>query len=183
MRAILAQRDRGHRWVLDADIDGFFDGLDRELLQARLRDGVPDAQVLRLLDLWLRAMPFGRAKGKGVALGAVISPLLANVYLQPLDEAMARGRWALVRYADDLVVLCRSRAQAERAQRLVEATLASLLLELNRDKTAIAHFDAGFKFLGVQFRGDRYEYIWRDKRIEVAGDFPGWLYAYGPAYE
>ncbi len=183
VQTIVAHRDAGRRWVLDADIEHFFESLDRALLLGYLRQDVADPQVLRLIDLWLRAMPFGRGKGKGVALGAVISPLLANVYLHRLDEVLVRGRWLLVRYADDFVVLCTSAAQAERARVVVEEVLASLLLALHAGKTRVAHFAEGFEFLGVRFYRDRYEYLWQNRRIEVSGGFPGWLYAYGPEYE
>jgi len=73
VQAVVAQRDRGRRWLLDADIEAFFDSLDRALLLARLGEAIHEPQVLRLVDLWLHAMPFGRGKAKGVALGAVES--------------------------------------------------------------------------------------------------------------
>ncbi len=183
VRALVRHRDSGRRWLLDADIEAFFDSVDRELLLARLREGVDDPSLLKLIDNWLRAMPFGRGKGKGLALGAVISPLLANIYLHPLDQALARARWATVRYADDFVVLCTSRQQAEHARGVVDQVLAGLRLQLNLAKTSVTSFDDGFQFLGVRFRGDRYEYTWQNTRVEASGDFPGWLYAYGPGYE
>ena len=107
---------QGHYWVLDADIRSFFDSIDQDLLMDRLRRRISDRRVLKLLRKWLEVgvMEEGvvRKAVTGTPQGGVISPLLANVYLDALDEAWERrgqhlGR--LVRYADDFVVLCRSR--------------------------------------------------------------------------
>ena len=153
---------RGRRWVIDADIRGFFDALDPQILDSLLRERVSDRRVLKLLRSWLRA---GVLEGVtltrpevGSPQGSPISPLLANVYLNALDRAWEDrhgGLGLLVRYADDLLILCRTRAQAEAAMVQLRALLAELRLELAEDKTRIVCVNEegqGFDFLGFHHR-------------------------------
>ena len=175
--AIRITGGRGHYFVVDADIRSFFDTVDRGILMERLRRRISDRRVLRLLRLWLEAgvMEEGRMRHDttGTPQGGVISPLLANVYLDALDEEWERewrhlGR--LVRYADDLVVLCRTRAQAEEALRRLQEILGRLRLELHAGKTRVVELGLGkdgFCFLGCYFRvvrshftGKRYLFRW-----------------------
>ena len=161
MEVIRGEVMRGRRWVIDADIRGFFDALDPEILDSLLRERISDRRVLKLLRAWLRA---GVLDGQtlvhpetGTPQGGVISPLLANVYLNALDRAWQdrHGRLGvLVRYADDLVVLCRTRAQAEVALAQLRALLAELGLVLAEDKTRLVCVNdgEGFDFLGFHHR-------------------------------
>jgi RNA-directed DNA polymerase len=150
---------RGRRWVIDADIRGFFDALDPEILEQLLCERISDRRVLKLLRGWLRA---GVLEGEtlsrpevGSPQGSPISPLLANVYLNALDRAWEDrhgGLGVLVRYCDDLVILCRTKAQAEAALRELRALLAELRLELADAKTRLVCLDndgeSSFDFLG-----------------------------------
>lgn len=175
---IISYRERGLAWVLDADIDGFFDHIDHELLLAFVRQDVPDAALVRLIETWVKA--YAGRSSRGIPLGAVISPLLSNLYLHRMDCALMRGRWPLVRYADDFVVLTPSEGHALQARAVVAGVLADLRLALKERKTRVTSFEEGFDFLGVRFHGDDFSYLWREKRITVQGR-PGVLFwRYGP---
>ncbi len=110
----------GHVWVVDADLKSYFDTIPHDRLLARVKERVADGRVLALVESFLRAGVLEEAKGwqpteRGTPQGGVISPLLANVYLDPLDHQMEQAGWAMVRYADDFVILCRSEAEAQAA--------------------------------------------------------------------
>ena len=183
VETICAHRDAGFVWVLDADIDECFNSLDHELLQRFVRDQVDDAIVLRLIDLWLRAYRRDSDVARGIPMGAVISPLLCNMYLHQLDLALTRLGYLHVRYADDFVVQCRSDREARRALDGTAAVLGALRLQLEPGKTGVTHFETGFDFLGVHFERDAYSYLWEGKRITVEDGLPDWLYGFGPGYE
>ncbi len=167
--AILKYRDRKLTWVLDADIDDFFSSVDLALLQRLIAQNVRDPQALHLLQLWLDVGMVDKKRKKGIAQGMPISPLLSNLYLHEMDKRLVHLRWALVRYADDFIVLTYSRADAERCQGVVADILAGLKLRFEEEKTRITSFDEGFEFLGVAFDRDSYAYTWQDKRVEVHG--------------
>ena len=183
VEAICVHRDAGFTWVFDADIDECFDSLDHGLLVGFVREEVDDPIVLRLIEGWLRVGRRDPDVARGIPLGAVISPLLCNIYLHRLDLALVSLGWLLVRYADDFVVLCRLEEEAHAAWHDTAAVLQPIKLQLEPRKTRVAHFDAGFDYLGVHFERDEYSYVWEDKRITVEGDFPDFLFAYGPGYE
>ena len=178
--ALLQYRDAGLVWVLDADIDDCFDQLNHALLQKALLEVVQDHRLMALLRLWLKAGRYSRHPDCGVAQGMPISPLLANVYLHEMDRRlMAAGR-ALVRYADDFVVLCASESEAGRMHEEVAAILSQLHLRYEPTKTRITSFEAGFEFLGVAFWGQKYSFTWEQKRVTVAGPTPRALWGYVP---
>ena len=156
---ISVYRDQGLRWVVDADIDSCFDSINTRRLMRLVKRRVRHRHLLRLLQAWLRARILNTASGKpaaaGLAQGGVLSPLLANVYLHEFDEAMARRQMALVRYADDFIICCRRKAEAQQALQASEKTLAQLDLHLNKHKTRLIHFDQGFKFVGFFFVRNR----------------------------
>jgi group II intron reverse transcriptase/maturase len=151
-------RRRGFRWVMDADIEGFFDNIDHERLLARLRRLSLDPYVLRLFELWIRCEIYDGRKihqpVRGIPQGSVVSPMLANLFLDELDENLALFGQTLVRYADDFLVLCKKPEGAEHALEITDYLLEELGLALNREKTRITSFEQGFKFLGAVFLND-----------------------------
>lgn len=144
----------GSDWVLDGDIERYFDTIPHDRLMDRLRDHIRCARTLALVRAWLWRFAKDQGfDGCGVAQGSPISPLLANLYLDPIDRAIDRRRTRLVRYADDFVVLCQRRSDAERAQQTLAALLAAEGLRLHPDKTRVTSFAEGFEFLGYRFLG------------------------------
>lgn len=146
---------KGYRHVVDLDIRGFFDNVDKELMMRLVNRVVKDRRVLGLIRGWLEAgiMEEGRVRHEvsGTPQGGVISPLLSNIYLTPLDNALTEHGYKFVRYADDVVILCKTREKAEQALALTREILARLHLELSEEKTGISSFREGFAFLGFQF--------------------------------
>jgi RNA-directed DNA polymerase len=143
---------KGYDVVLDADIKGFFDNLPHKVILEAVREEVADGKVLDLLERFLRCgvLEDGRllATTKGTPQGGVISPLLANIVLNRLDWHLDKLGYRFVRYADDFVVLCSNRSQAEEARTQVENLLAQLGLSLSPQKTVITTYGKGYSLLG-----------------------------------
>jgi RNA-directed DNA polymerase len=154
----------GHEWVVDADLKSYFDTIPHERLMALVKQRVADGRVLALVESFLRAGVLEEAKGwqpteRGTPQGGVISPLLANVYLNPLDQQMIKAGWEMVRYADDFVILCHSEAEAQSALAAVRTWVSEAGLTLHPDKTRIVNATqpGGFDFLGYHFeRGKKW---------------------------
>lgn len=149
--------DAGHVHVVDADLKSYFDTIPKDRLLALVREKVSDSRVLRLVEMFLEQ---GVLEGlrewtpeAGTPQGAVISPLLANLYLNPLDHRLEDAGYELVRYADDFVILCRTREEAERALDAVREWVEANGLTLHPDKTRIVDArETSFAFLGYSFR-------------------------------
>jgi CRISPR-associated protein Cas1 len=141
-------RARGHVFVVDADIEDFFASVPHDKLMARLAESMTDGPATRLIALWLES---GAAGGRGIPQGSPISPLLANLYLDRLDEAFSGRDARIVRFADDFLILAASRAGAEAALAKTRTLLAEHGLALNAEKSRITSFDQGFRFLGHLF--------------------------------
>lgn len=152
----------GYHYVVDADLKSYFDTIPHDRLVELIAEKISDSRVLALIESFLKQ---GVMEGleswtpeEGSPQGAVISPLLSNIYLDPLDHMMADAGFEMIRYADDFVILCRSREEAERALALVQAWTAEAGLTLHPEKTHVAHAETdGFQFLGYHFtRGERF---------------------------
>ena len=154
-RQVERLRRLGYRHVLDLDIKRFFDQVDHEILLRLVRQVVKDRRVLGLIRGWLKAgvMEEGkiRYQTSGTPQGGVISPLLSNVYLTVLDNALESKGYRFVRYADDVLVMCQSEQEALEALSETREILSQLKLELNEQKTQISSFRAGFDYLGYHF--------------------------------
>jgi RNA-directed DNA polymerase len=163
LRRVDALLKQGYTWVVDADLKSYFDTIPRGALLERVRAKVADGPVLGLIQGYLEqevldGMQSWTPEG-GTPQGAIISPLLANIYLDPLDQALAQADPQMVRYADDIVILCRSRAEAEGVLERMREWTAQAGLKLHPEKTRIvdATQRGGFDFLGYHFeRGYRW---------------------------
>jgi RNA-directed DNA polymerase len=158
LERVEALLNQGHVYVVDADLKSYFDTIPKDKLMDRVYEKVSDSRVLRLLRKFLDQGVMEDLKEwtpeAGTPQGAVISPLLANLYLNPLDHLLADAGFAMVRYADDFVILCRTREDADRALALVQRWVAENGLTLHPTKTKIVDARTeGFDFLGYTFRG------------------------------
>jgi RNA-directed DNA polymerase len=149
----------GYEWVVDADISKFFDNVDHELLLERMNEQIADGSVLKLVRAFLKSgvlLEGGELEPTelGTPQGGPLSPLLANIYLHPFDEAMVAAGLGLVRYADDFVIFAKSSEGAGEALELARGVLQGLKLNLHPEKTRIAAIDEGFEFLGYRYVRD-----------------------------
>jgi RNA-directed DNA polymerase len=164
----------GYTWVVDADLQKYFDTIPHEPLMRLVEEKIADGRVLKLIGKYLEQGVLENMREwqpeTGTPQGAVISPLLSNIYLNPLDHLMAASDIEMVRYADDFVLLCRSENEAQQAQGLVQQWTMTAGLTLHPEKTRIvdATQPGGFDFLGYHFeRG----YKWpRKKSLEKFKD-------------
>jgi RNA-directed DNA polymerase len=147
----------GCTWVVDADLKSYFDTIPHQKLMERVEEKVSDGRVLELIEAYLTQKVMETAKSwmpeEGTPQGAVISPLLSNLYLDPLDQQMAQGGIQMVRYADDFVILCRSQEEAVAVLERVRQWAEQAGLRLHPVKTRIvdATQRGGFDFLGYHF--------------------------------
>ncbi len=162
LRAVDLLLKEGYTHVVDADLRSYFDTIPQDRLMARVAEKISDGRVLALIEAFLRQDVMKGLERwtptAGTPQGAVISPLLANIYLHPLDLLMEEAGHRMVRYADDFVILCRTAEEAEAALRLTTAWTMANGLTLHPDKTHIG--DArepgqGFDFLGYRFESGR----------------------------
>jgi RNA-directed DNA polymerase len=152
----------GYTWIVDVDLKSYFDTIPRKRLLAEIRKRIVDGKVLELLESYLEAGVWETGKGwqptdQGTPQGSVISPLLSNIYLNPLDHKMAQEGYEMVRYADDAVVCCRTETEAQKALAEIAAWTQTAGLKLHPTKTRIvsAVGKGGFDFLGYHF--ERYQ--------------------------
>jgi len=160
LRKVWREIDAGAEWIVDADLKDYFGTLDHGKLMTLVAQRVADGRVLRLMEQMLTAgyLEQGRLfpTPQGTPQGGGGSPLLSNILLTPFDREMRRRGYQLMRYADDWVVTCRSRREAEAALRCAEKILATLGVRVNPQKTRVVHVCHGFAFLGYTIkRGSR----------------------------
>lgn len=158
VKKIAHWRDRGYHWILDADIVKYFDSIDHQILLIELRQHVNHPGILCLIKAWISSDILTKngleIPSKGIPQGAVVSPLLANIYLDKFDRAIASSDLQLVRYADDFLLLGKSQNRILQAYSEVIKLLHTLNLTIHTDKTRITNFERGFRFLGHGFIGN-----------------------------
>ena len=165
----------GKNWVVDADLKGYFDNIPQDKLMEAVKEHIADGAVLRIIESFLKQGVMESGKDwkpteAGTPQGAVISPLLANLYLNPLDHLMAQRGQEMVRYADDFVNLCHSKEEAQETLEQLKQWVAAAGLVLHPVKTRIVDANApgGFDFLGYHFeRGHRWP---REKSLQKFRD-------------
>jgi group II intron reverse transcriptase/maturase len=150
----LSFHEQGDRVTLDADIAGFFDNIPHKLIVDAVAEEVADGNILNLVKKFLAAGVMDNGVFKpttiGTPQGGVVSPLLANIVLNKLDRRLEEAGYRFVRYADDFVVVCKDRKQAEAAMMLVEEVMTELGLKLSPEKTKVASYGKGYEFLGFR---------------------------------
>ncbi len=183
IRHITRLRKKGNEWVLDADIDDFFNSVDHTLLLQFLDRDLPDNSLLPLIEQWLSIIKSPTRTATGIPLGSPLSPMLANIYLHRLDHTLNSAQLPFSRYADDFIVLAPTEKTIQKSAKIVKKALHKLKLQYEPSKTNITSFEQGFDFLGVHFEQGYYWYNHEDKRIEVHTEHD-WLFnQYGPDYE
>ena len=165
----------GYNWVVDADLKSYFDMIPHDKLMDRVREKVADSRIMDLIEMYLQQEVLEEVGAwtpeTGSPQGAVISPLLSNIYLNPLDHKMADAGYEMIRYADDFVILCRSESQAREALREVAKWCEASGLEMHPEKTKIvdAVQRGGFDFLGYHFeRGYKWPSVKSDNKLKDA---------------
>jgi len=146
----------GCEWIVDADLRDFFGSVDHEKLMTLVAQRVADGRVLGLIESMLKAGCIAKGRRlpteQGTPQGGVVSPLLSNILLTPFDWEMRHKGYRLTRYADDWVVTCRSRAEAQAALKTATQILEKLGVTLHAEKTRIVHVRHGFEFLGYKIK-------------------------------
>src|SRR4051794_1618839 len=162
LRRVQQHLDAGRTFVVDIDIQKYFDTIDHGLLMEEVKKEVSDGRVLRMIEKSLSRGVMETTKSyaaleEGTPQGSVISPMLANIFLHPVDEAMTKAGYELVRYADDCVVMCQTQEEAERAMRRIQELIEERGLTLHPEKTKLVDATApgGFDFLGYHFEQGR----------------------------
>jgi len=168
-KATLFIRKYGKRHVVDMDLSKCFDMLDHDLIIKCVRKRITDGSILHLIGMFLKSGVMVGSNWQeselGSPQGGVISPLLANIYLDEFDQEMMKRKHRIVRYADDILIFCTSQSGADNALKVASHILeVTLKLKVNEDKTHIAHSSNGVKFLGVII-GDNYTRI-QEKKLK-----------------
>ena len=159
LRRVNGQLESGYTHVVDIDIQGYFDTIEHERLMKLLKEDVSDGRVLEIIKHFLKAGVLEEGAYEiseiGTPQGGVISPLLSNIYLDELDHLMERNGYAMTRYADDMVILCKTAEEARSALETVRGWMTGVSLKLHPEKTRVVNMheaDNYFDFLGYRFK-------------------------------
>jgi group II intron reverse transcriptase/maturase len=156
MRKIWKEIEAGNEWIVDADLKDFFGSACHQKVLTLFGQRIADGRILSLLDAIMKAGCIAEGKklptDRGVPQGGVFSPLASNVLLTPFDREMRRKGYRLTRYADDWLVTCSTRAEAQAALDFATKVLSQLGVTLNKEKTRIVHVRRGFEFLGYKIK-------------------------------
>lgn len=159
LRAVEGQLHKGNHYVLDIDIKGYFESIDHKLLLDKIKERISDGRVLDLIEMFLKTgiLEDGELidKEEGTPQGGVISPLLSNIYLNELDHLMVKYGSPMIRYADDMVVICNSQSQAQKCLEQIKDWMEQARLKLHPEKTRIVNMKQSgsyFDFLGYRFK-------------------------------
>ena len=156
LRKICNEVEKGNEWIVDADLKNFFGTVEHKKLMTLLGRRISDGKVLRMIEGILQAECFAQGQlyqtRQGTPQGGVISPMLSNILLTPFDKEMRRRGYRLTRYADDWVITCASRAEAESALKCARKILELSGVKVNEEKTRIVHVRYGFEFLGYKIK-------------------------------
>ena len=160
LRIVEQKLQEGYVYVVDADLKGYFDTIPKDRLLMLIKEHISDSRMLKLIGKFLDQSILEELREwtpiAGVPQGAVLSPVLSNLYLNPLDHLMSDTGFEMVRYADDFVVLCRTQTEADEALRMITQWVEQAGLTLHPTKTKIVDSRVeSFAFLGYSFRGDR----------------------------
>jgi group II intron reverse transcriptase/maturase len=181
LRKIWKEIQQGNEWIVDADLKDFFGSADHEKVLTLLNQRVSDGRVLSIIRSILEAGCYVAGKRlpteQGTPQGGVVSPLLSNILLTPFDQEMRRKGYQLTRYADDWVVTCRSKAEANAALITAKRILTKLGVTLNTGKTCIVNVRKGFEFLGYKIKRGNRPLALAPVKIR-SGTRSGMLYAY-----
>ena len=180
MKKIWKDIQQGNEWIVDADLRDYFGTVNHELLINLIARKISDGKVLKLIRSMLVSGYVDQGNlfptTKGTPQGSVISPLLSNIYLTPFDNIMVQNGYKLTRFADDWVIVCRTKQEAEDALELAKQTLERLGLKIHPNKTRITHVKWGFEFLGYKIKQGKGLKLSRNKIKSNIN--PANLYAY-----
>jgi len=173
--------DSGREWIVDADLRNFFGTADHAKLMTLVNQRISDGRVLRTIESILKAGCYAEGKrlptDNGTPQGAVVSPLLSNILLTPFDREIRHKGYKLTRYADDWVITCETRKEAEKALTAARLILEKLGVELHKDKTKICHIRYGFEFLGYKIKRGTSRMKLRNEQIKSKAQ-AGMMYAF-----
>lgn len=153
---VMSEADQGYVWAVDMDLEKFFDTVNHSRLIRKLSTRIKDGRVISLITRMLKSGVWTQGKVEksevGLMQGGPLSPLLANIYLDELDKELEKRGHRFARYADDLVILCKSKRSAQRTLKSVTRFIEGRMkLKINETKTTVSHITRGVKFLGHGF--------------------------------